>query len=169
MRQMITQVTLMLAPAIAATAQTPVPRPTPMRQIACSFPTPLPPAYLSFAQPTWVMRARGASMNKALMLDLITRTHFMTVPGHKPATGTFGGMVGFNVTMPGVYHVAIGSAVWVDVIKGRAKIEPTGHQPGPTCTVVRKIVDFTLEPGRYTLQFSSSAQPIVVFEVVKDS
>ena len=90
-------------------------------------------------------------------------------PEHVPAGQTFGGTVGFDVTDPGTYRVAIGSAIWIDVTKDGAAVRSTAHARGPACTAVRKTVDFVLTPGHYTLQLSGSATPSVTFQVAKAS
>ena len=111
----------------------------------------------------------GVFLGQAATLDLGPGTHFIVPPEHVPTGQTFGGTVGFDVTDPGTYQVAIGSAIWIDVIKGAAAVKASGHEHGPACTAVRKIVAFALTPGHYTLQFSGSTTPSVTFQVAKVS
>ena len=34
----------------------------------------------------------------------------------------------------------------------------TAHGHGPACSTIRKMVDFSLQPGRYVLQISANAE-----------
>lgn len=162
---------LSLTLPVAAAAQTgampmthgaPMASPTP-----CAAPGVLPPAFAGFAHPIPAAQGSGMFLGQAAALDLGPGTHFGVPPGHVPADGTFGGMVGFDVTMPGTYQVAVGAAIWVDVVQGGTSVKSTAHGRGPACTAVRKTVDFTLAPGHYTLQLSGSAAPSVTVQVAK--
>ena len=159
---------LLLMSATAATAQT-APAPMAMPQPACTTSAALPPAFASFAHPVPAAQGAGVFLGQAATLDLGPGTHFIVPPSYKPASETFGGTVGFDVTDPGTYQVAIGAGIWVDVVKGTAAVKASGHEHGPACTAVRKIVAFTLAPGHYTLQFSGSTTPSVTFQVAKAS
>lgn len=163
---------LLFATAAGATAQTPAPQGKAMAapQPACTAPAALPTDYASFAHPVPVAQGSGAFLGEAATLDLGPGTHFVTPPEHKPAGGTFGGMVGFDITDPGTYRVAVGAGVWVDVIrKDGGAARSTGHGRGPACTAVKKLVEFQLSPGHYTLQFSGSEKPSVTFQIAKAS
>lgn len=70
-----------------------------------------------------------------------------------------GGIASFTVAARGSYRVALGSGVWVDVVRDGKTIESTGHGHGPACSGIRKIVSFDLEPGRYLLTLDGSDAP----------
>ncbi|WP_334183491.1 homogentisate 1,2-dioxygenase [Novosphingobium sp.] len=76
---------------------------------------------------------------------------------------SFGGLYTFSVADAGSYRVALGAAAWVDVVKAGAKagngtvMTSTAHGHGPDCSGIRKMVDFTLQPGTYLLQISGNA------------
>jgi hypothetical protein len=43
--------------------------------------------------------------------------------------------------------------------KDGAGVISSAHGHGPDCTGIRKMVDFALTPGRYTVQISANAAP----------
>ncbi len=152
----------------SAIAQTPPPaKPMAMPQPVCTVPAALPAAYASFAHPAPAAQGSGVFLGRAATLDLGPGTQFAVPPGHTPAGGTFGGTTGFDVTGPGTYRIAVGAAIWVDVVRGGASVKSTAHAMGPACSGVRKTVGFVLTPGHYGLQFSGSDKPSVTFQVAK--
>lgn len=83
-------------------------------------------------------------------------------PGGSVASG---GLFDLTISRKGVYRIAIGSAAWLDVLKGGEVMRSGAHGHGPDCTGIRKMVDFDLAPGRYTVQVSAnpgSTLPILV-------
>jgi hypothetical protein len=67
----------------------------------------------------------------------------------------------------GTYGVAIDQNAWVDVARDGASLTSNGHGHGPACSTIRKIVDFQLLPGRYTLTLSRTQAPTVRLLVVR--
>jgi len=80
-------------------------------------------------------------------------------PAKPGGSVSYGGLFGFTVTEAGTYRVALGSGAWIDVVKDGVAIESSAHGHGPDCSEVRKMVDFPLEPGSYTLQVAANGQP----------
>jgi hypothetical protein len=77
-------------------------------------------------------------------------------PGKAPPTGSYAGLVMFQVPRTGTYRVALGQKAWVDVIRGRAGVASSAHAMGPRCTGFAKLVDFPLRPGRYVMQLTGA-------------
>lgn len=69
---------------------------------------------------------------------------------------SFGGLYIFTVKQPGRYRIALGSAAWIDVVRDGQALVSMAHGRGPDCTRIRKVVDFSLVPGRYVLQISAN-------------
>lgn len=92
-----------------------------------------------------------------LVLQPTPRVRFRVQPEKPGGPVTYGGMIVFNVHQAGTYRVALGSGAWVDMVSGSRTIASIAHGHGPACTTVRKIVDFPLTAGRYTLQIGGSA------------
>ena len=70
--------------------------------------------------------------------------------------GGNGGLATVTIERAGTYRVALGSPGWVDLIAAGKAIKSTAHGHGPECTGIRKIVDFALEPGTYTIAISGA-------------
>ena len=69
---------------------------------------------------------------------------------------SYGGLARFTVEQSGTWRVALGTGAWVDVVKdGQAAIS-IAHGHGPQCSGVRKMVDYDLSPGTYTLQLAAN-------------
>ena len=56
-----------------------------------------------------------------------------------------------------MYRIALGSGAWIDLISNGKPVISIAHGHGPACTGIRKMVDFDLKPGHYTLQISANA------------
>ena len=72
---------------------------------------------------------------------------------------SFGGLVRIDVREAGTYRVALDSAAWIDLVREGQAVSSSAHGHGPDCTGIRKMVDFPLTPGRYTLQIAASGVP----------
>ncbi|ODU81485.1 MAG: hypothetical protein ABT10_13815 [Novosphingobium sp. SCN 63-17] len=80
---------------------------------------------------------------------------------------SFGGLVRLHVTTPGTYRVALGSGAWIDLVAGGEAVVSTAHGHGPDCSGIRKMVDFPLETGDYTLQFAANGADAITVLAVK--
>lgn len=78
-------------------------------------------------------------------------------PARVAEPGSSGGMALFQVTRPGTYRVALGGPAWIDVARAGRSLPAAAHGHGPSCTGIRKMVDFRLSPGRYILQLTGAA------------
>lgn len=72
---------------------------------------------------------------------------------------SYGGLVLIDVREAGTYRVALDSAAWIDLVRDEQAVTSSKHGHGPDCTGIRKMVDFPLTPGTYTLQISANGQP----------
>ncbi|WP_066826150.1 hypothetical protein [Sphingomonas mali] len=92
----------------------------------------------------------------ALTLQPVDGVTFPLPLPRKPAPGTFGGVYHVTIATAGTYRVALQNAGWIDLVRDGKSLTSVGHMEGPTCSGIRKIVDFALQPGRYTLQLSGA-------------
>ena len=83
--------------------------------------------------------------------------HYPLQPEKPGGSVSHGGLLGFTITEAGTYRIALGSAAWIDVVRGGKPVTSTAHGHGPACSTIRKMVDFPLMPGRYILQVSANA------------
>lgn len=91
-----------------------------------------------------------------LQLQPVDKITLLPTPGKPPQLGSFGGVYQFNVATAGTYRVALSMAAWIDILRDGKSLESVAHTQGPACSGIRKIVDFTLAPGRYTLQLTNA-------------
>jgi len=89
-------------------------------------------------------------------------------PEKTAAPDTFGGLLQFVVPAQGSYRVVLGSRAWIDVVAPDGKAVASGaHSMVPPCTGIRKMVDFTLAPGAYTIQLSGNPEPATSVLVIR--
>lgn len=87
--------------------------------------------------------------------------HYAVRPENPGGSVSHGGMVAFTVEAAGTYRVAISSAAWLDVVRDGVSLTSVGHGHGPACSGIRKMVDFSLQPGAYTLQVAGNGAPAI--------
>lgn len=121
---------------------------------------PLPPALAAWSATPGALSkdavlAAGAPMRVAL--EPTSKIRFVAPPEREPKPGSFGGVIAFDVQQAGTWRVALSGAGWVDVLAGGKALASTAHGHGPACSGIRKIVDFALPAGTYTLQISGAA------------
>lgn len=78
---------------------------------------------------------------------------------------SYGGLAGFTVAEEGIWRVALSSGAWVDVVKNGAASPSVAHGRGPDCSGIRKMVDYRLTPGTYTLQVAANGSDALTFMV----
>ncbi|WP_287458654.1 homogentisate 1,2-dioxygenase [Sphingomonas sp.] len=151
---------MMAMTAPAASAQTPP---------ACSAEAKpaLPAALAGWATPAplaaatdrdGVARATLVPGKAATVTLLPTPTvHYPLQPEKPGGSVSHGGLLAFPIARAGGYRVALGSAAWIDVVRDGKAVVSTAHGHGPACSTIRKMVDFSLEPGDYVLQISANA------------
>jgi hypothetical protein len=99
----------------------------------------------------------GRAADAALRPTAEVRYAMTPEKGGEPAS--YGGMFAFPVEAAGAYRVALGSGAWVDVVKGARAVASIAHGHCPDYSGIAKMVDFSLTPGRYTLQITANAEP----------
>lgn len=127
-------------------------------------------AYHDAATSTAGLAAARLTMGETARMALVAATR-VTYPVRltKPATAdTFGGLMQIVVPARGNYRVVLGSHAWISLIAADGKVvEASAHAMGPACTGIRKMVDFTLTPGNYTLQLSDNPEPATSVLVIR--
>lgn len=71
------------------------------------------------------------------------------------------------VVEAGTYGIAVDQNAWIDVARDGAALNSNGQGHGPACSTIRRIVDFHLLPGRYTIALSRTQAPTVRLLVVR--
>ncbi|HEX7695069.1 MAG TPA: hypothetical protein VF409_11305 [Sphingomonas sp.] len=81
---------------------------------------------------------------------------FALPPERSPTPGTFGGVYHVTIATAGTYRIALAAGAWIDLVRDGEAVATSGHMEGAPCSGIRKIVDFVLDPGTYTLQLSGA-------------
>lgn len=71
------------------------------------------------------------------------------------------------ITEAGTYGIAVDQSAWIDVARDGGSLHPNGNAHGPACSSVRRIVDFQLQPGRYTITLSRTQAANVRLLVIR--
>lgn len=138
---------------------------------------PLPEALKGWAQPAPVTAAATSqdlesvrlTAGRAVAAHLRSTADMQYVvrpeqPGGKVSSG---GMFAFDVPAAGTYRVMLGNRAWLDVVQGSKAILSSGHNHGPACSGIGKMVDFPLEAGRAVVEVSGSGKPDMTLMVIR--
>ena len=79
-----------------------------------------------------------------------------------------GGLLSVSIPDAGTYRVALGTGAWIDLVRDGKAIESSGHGPGPACTGLRKMVDFSLKKGSYVLQIAANGTPTIRVMIIRE-
>lgn len=110
-----------------------------------------------------VLLTSGSAVRATLLP--VSRVTFAAPPAKPGAATSHGGVFAFDVARAGRYRVALGSAAWIDVLRGTTPVASATHGHGPSCSTIRKMVDFDLKPGRHLLQIAGSEATAVTLMV----
>lgn len=91
---------------------------------------------------------------------------FLVKPG-KPTLddGAQAGMASVKVAQAGRYRVSITSGHWLDLVSGSTLVRSRDFQGQRGCARPKKIVEFDLDAGEYTLQLSGGPDETVFVSV----
>lgn len=134
---------------------------------ACTAPAELPAALAGWTTPG-VLKAAASikgsvtvrlTPGKAVALKLLPtpKVAYPLRPEKPGGSVSYGGLASFTVAEEGVWRVALSSGAWVDVVKDGSASQSVAHGRGPDCSGIRKMVDYRLTPGTYTLQIAATA------------
>jgi hypothetical protein len=159
---------LMLSAVLCTVAAAPAAAQMDHAAPACAAPAALPAGLATWRNPVPLVAGRDRkSATKAaltpgqaamLTLSRTPQVHYPLRPDKPGGTVSFGGLAAFTVKEAGTWRVALGSGAWVDVVKDGKAAVSVAHGHGPDCTGVRKMVDYQLTPGSYTLQLAANAE-----------
>lgn len=100
------------------------------------------------------------AVGEAVRLSLLPtpQVRYPVRPEKPGGSVSFGGLLRLDVIEAGTYRVALASAAWIDLVRDGKALSSGAHGRGPECTGIRKMVDFQLTPGRYTLQIAANGE-----------
>lgn len=131
--------------------------------------------FAGFEHPSPVAAARARRDNPLPLVRLNqparvalapTRAILLETPSeHAAAPASHGGLLELRVPLSGTYRFALDGHAWLDLSRGGKLVAPAAHGHGPACGPVRKIVDFALPAGTYTVQLSDAASAAITLMV----
>ncbi len=88
-------------------------------------------------------------------------------PTNEGGTVSYGGLFQVEIKEAGNYRVALANGSWIDLVKDDKSAKSIKHGHGPENSGIRKMVDYTLEAGVYTLQLSAGGDSVSAVLVTK--
>jgi hypothetical protein len=107
----------------------------------------------------------GAAAKVALLQT--SKVEYPVRPEKPGGSVSHGGLLAFTVAEPGTYRVALSAPAWVEVVRDGKTIAPESFGHGPTCTSIRKIVEFPLTAGAHVLEIAANAESTMNVLVVR--
>jgi len=100
-------------------------------------------------------------LGQAAMVNLrpTPEVRYALTPERDADDKPFGGVFTLTISEAGTYRVALATGGWIDVVGGGKAVVSRSHAHGPACTTIRKMVDFQLMPGTYTVQIAANPTP----------
>ena len=126
-------------------------------------------SYVDAAQSPKELSNASLTINKASFVGLhnTPKVTYVTRPMNEGGTVSYGGIFQIEIKENGVYRVALGNASWIDLIKDKKAAQSVAHKGGPENSGIRKMVDYTLETGIYTLQLSAGGDSSTAILITK--
>lgn len=108
-------------------------------------------------------------LNKVSYVGLINtpKIQYVTRPTNEGGTVSYGGLFQIEIKESGTYRVVLGNASWIDLLKDGKAAQSVAHAQGPEKSGIRKMVDYPLEVGTYTLQLSAGADSTTAVLITK--
>lgn len=108
-------------------------------------------------------------LNKASFVGLhnTPKIEYITRPDKEGGTVSYGGIFQIKIEENGIYRVALGNASWIDLSKEGKLIQSVAHNRGEENSGIRKMVDYPLEIGTYTLQLSAGGDSTTALLITK--
>lgn len=103
---------------------------------------------------------------EAVRVSLHPANHLKLNPAPK-VLGPNGGTLTLAISAPGTYRLALGGRSWLNVIRNGTVTPSSARSNGPKCSGIRKMVDYVLNPGQYTIQLSGSEAESVTLLAVR--
>ncbi len=102
-------------------------------------------------------KAPALRLNSAVQLHLLPKAQvrYTLLPQKPGGAGSFGGTLTLDVARSGNYRFALSDKAWLDVVDKDGAQASITHGHGPECSGIRKMVDFHLAPGHYTIQLTA--------------
>jgi hypothetical protein len=135
---------------------------------AAQQPCAIPPSLIRFSRPSALRQGAAVEAGRAVRVPLTHDPKLGIKPEKMPAPGTHGRAFRLNVTQAGRYRVAVDAPIWIELARsGQVRVASVAHGHAPPCSGVRKMVDFDLSTGSYTVQLSGAAKPVATLLIAR--
>jgi hypothetical protein len=126
-------------------------------------------SYVSAATTAEALPHASIEVGKASYVGLHStpKVSYVARPTNEGGAVSYGGMFNIEIKQNGLYRVALGNASWLDLIKDGKATQSFAHQEGPKNSGIRKMVDYPLEAGVYTLQLSAGGDSTTAVLITK--
>jgi hypothetical protein len=93
---------------------------------------------------------------QALLVTLLHRESVTLVATPKPE-GPNAGLLALSVPEDGLYRISAGSVVWIEIVHGQARVEPTQFEMQTGCAALFKTIQYRLKKDvGYWLELSGN-------------
>lgn len=126
-------------------------------------------SYVSSANNAGDLAESKLTLNSASLVGLLPtpKIQYIARPVNEGGSISYGGMFQITIKEPGLYRVILANASWIEMVKDAKGAQSVAHSHGPEHSGIRKMVDYNLEAGTYTLQLSAGADTTSAILITK--
>lgn len=127
----------------------------------------LPPELSAWKSLSYVGSAHNAqelsnatlTLNTASVVGLLPtpKIEYAARPTNEGGSVSYGGIFQITLKEKGLYRVVLANASWIEMVKDGKSAQSVAHAQGAKDSGIRKMVDYNLDAGTYTLQLSAGA------------
>ena len=116
-------------------------------------------AYVDSAKNASELADATLTLNSSSLVGLLPtpKIQYVARPTNEGGTVSYGGMFQIIVKEKGLYRVVLANASWIEMVKDGKSAHSVAHAQGSENSGIRKMVDYHLDEGTYTLQLSAGA------------
>lgn len=126
-------------------------------------------SYVGAAKNVGELSTALIQLNNASFVGLVNtpKMKYEKTPKNEGGIVSYGGMFQVEIKESGLYRIALGNASWIDFLKGDQFVKSVAHKGGPKDSGIKKMVDYVLEAGIYTLQLSAAGDSTTALLITK--
>jgi hypothetical protein len=116
-------------------------------------------AYVGSAKNAQELTDATLTLNSSSLVGLLPtpKVQYVARPINEGGSVSYGGMFQITLKERGLYRVVLANASWIEMIKDGKSAHSVAHAQGSENSGIRKMVDYNLDEGTYTLQLSAGA------------
>lgn len=116
-------------------------------------------AYVGSAKNRSELADATLTLNSASLVGLLPtpKVQYVTRPANEGGSVSYGGIFQITLKESGLYRVVLANASWIEMVKDGKSAQSIAHAQGSENSGIRKMVDYNLDEGTYTLQLSAGA------------